>query len=192
MSLRHMTIWQVELLPWYGFVAVWVVAALWVKTTKQAEPVSSRLAYGSLMAAGFYLLFSERVALGVLGQRFVTKSDWIALLGIVLTFAGVGLSIWARIILGKNWSGKVTRKVDHQLIRSGPYALVRHPIYSGLLLAAIGTATVVGEWRAVLGIPLILASESIKARREEQFMSAEFGDAYEEYRRETGFLIPGW
>ena len=192
MSLRHMTVWQIELLPWYAFVAVWVVAALWVKTTKEAEPVSLRLAYGSLMAAGFYLLFSERLPLGVLAGRFVGKSDWIATVGIALTFAGVGLSIWARIILGRNWSGKVTRKVDHQLIRSGPYAFVRHPIYSGLLLAAIGTATVVGEWRAVLGIALILASESIKARREEQFMSAEFGDSYEEYRRGTWFLIPGW
>jgi protein-S-isoprenylcysteine O-methyltransferase Ste14 len=192
MSLRHMTVWQIELLPWYAFVVVWVVAALWVKTTKAVEPVSSRLAYGSLMAAGFYLLFSERAALGVLGERFVTKSDWIAVAGIVLTSAGVGLSIWARIILGENWSGKITRKVGHQLIKSGPYAFVRHPIYSGLLLAAIGTAVVVGQWRAVLGIPLILASESIKARREEQFMCAEFGAAYEEYRRGTGFLIPGW
>jgi protein-S-isoprenylcysteine O-methyltransferase Ste14 len=86
----------------------------------------------------------------------------------------------------------VTRKIDHQLVKSGPYAFVRHPIYSGLLLATIGTAIFVGEWRGVLAIPLILASESIKARREEQFMAAEFGDDYEEYRRETGFLIPGW
>ena len=192
MSFEHMTVWQIELLPWYAFVAVWVVAAFWVKATKQAEPLSSRFGYGLLMAAGFYLLFSERLPLGVLAGRFVGKSDWIATVGIALTFAGVGLSIWARIILGRNWSGKVTRKVDHQLIRSGPYAFVRHPIYSGLLLAAIGTATVVGEWRAVLGIALILASESIKARREEQFMSAEFGDSYEEYRRGTWFLIPGW
>jgi len=191
-SLRHMTVWQIELLPWYAFVAVWVVAALWVKATKQAETMSSRLAYSSLMAAGFYLIFSERLPLGVLGGRFVSTADWIAMFGIVLTIAGVGLSIWARIILGKNWSGQITRKVDHQLIRSGPYAFVRHPIYSGLLLAAIGTATVVGEWKAVLGIPFILASECIKARREERFMSAEFGDAYEEYRRGTWFLIPGW
>jgi len=192
MSFEHMTVWQIELLPWYAFVEVWVVAAFWVKATKQAEPLSSRLGYGLLMAAGFYLLFSERLARGVLGERFVPNSRWIAILGIALTFAGVGLSIWARVMLGENWSGQITRKVGHQLIKSGPYAFVRHPIYSGLLLASIGTATVVGEWRGVLGIPLILASESIKARREEQFMSAEFGDAYEEYRRGTGFLIPGW
>src|SRR5262249_46393542 len=121
MSFPHMTVWQIELLPWYAFLAVWVVAAFWVKTTKQAEPLSSRLGYGLLMTAGFYLLFSERLARGVLGERFVTNAQWIAILGIALTFAGVGLSIWARVMLGENWSGKITRKVGHQLIKSGPY-----------------------------------------------------------------------
>jgi len=192
MSFRQMTPWQIELLPWYAFLVVWIVAALRVKTTKAEEPLSSRLGYGSLMVAGFYLLFSERLAVGPLGERFVRTSHLVATAGIMLTFAGVGLAIWARIVLGENWSGRVTRKIDHQLVKSGPYAFVRHPIYSGLLLAALGTALFVGEWRGVLAIPLILASESIKARREEQFMAAEFGNDYEEYRRETGFLIPGW
>ncbi|HXU15533.1 MAG TPA: isoprenylcysteine carboxylmethyltransferase family protein [Terriglobales bacterium] len=192
MSFRQMTQWPIELLPWYAFIIVWIVAALRVKTTKAEEPLWSRLGYGSLMVAGFYLLFSEHSAVGLLGERFVRTSQWVATAGIVLTFAGVGVAIWARIILGENWSARVTRKIDHQLVKSGPYAFVRHPIYSGLLLATIGTAIFVGEWRGVLAIPLILASESIKARREEQFMAAEFGDDYEEYRRETGFLIPGW
>lgn len=192
MNLHHMTLWQIELIPWYGFVLVWLVAALRVKSTKAAEPLSVRLTYGSLMAGGFYLLFSQRSALGVLGTRFIRDAESIAIAGIVLTFAGVGLSIWARLILGENWSGRVTRKVGHELVRSGPYAFVRHPIYSGLLIASIGTAVVVGEWRGVMAIPLILLSEIVKARREEQFMLAEFGESYVQYRNETGFLIPGW
>ncbi len=191
MNLHHLTLWQIELIPWYLFVIVWVVAGLWVKTTKTAEPLSSRLTYGSLMAAGFYLLFSHRPLIGLLGTRFISDAHWVLIAAIVLTFAGVILAIWARLILGENWSARVTRKVDHDLIRSGPYAFVRHPIYSGLLLASIGTAIFIGEWRGVVAIPLILLSETVKARREEKFMLAEFGDAYSQYRNDTGFLIPG-
>lgn len=192
MNSHHLTLWQIELIPWYVFVLVWIVASLWVKTTKAAEPLLSRLAYGSLMSVGFYLLFSHRPLLRLLEIRFIADARWVSIAGIGLTFAGVALSIWARLILGENWSAKVTRKVDHELVRSGPYAFVRHPIYSGLLLATVGTAIFVGEYRGLLAVPLVLLSENIKARREEQFMLAEFGDAYAQYRDETGFLIPGW
>jgi protein-S-isoprenylcysteine O-methyltransferase Ste14 len=191
MNLHHLTLWQIELIPWYLFVIVWIVASLWVKTTKAAEPLMSRLAYGSLMALGFYLLFSRR-AFGILGTRFITDAEWLAVAGIVLTFGGVALSIWARLILGENWSAKVTRKVDHELIRSGPYAFVRHPIYSGLLLATIGTAIFVGQWRGLIAVPLVLLSESIKAKREEQFMIEEFGETYQQYREQTWFIAPGF
>ncbi|HET8826435.1 MAG TPA: isoprenylcysteine carboxylmethyltransferase family protein [Terriglobales bacterium] len=192
MNWHHLTLWQIELIPWYVFVAVWIVASFWVKTTKAAEPVMSRLAYGSLMALGFYLLFSQWLAAGVLGTRFIRDTQWVAILGIVLTFAGAAVSVWARIILGENWSAKVTRKVDHELIRSGPYALVRHPIYSGLLLATIGTAIFIGQWRGLIAVPLVLLSESIKARREEQFMIEEFGQTYRDYREQTWFIVPGF
>jgi protein-S-isoprenylcysteine O-methyltransferase Ste14 len=192
MHLPHLTLWQIELLPWYVFIIVWIVAGFWVKTTKASEPLLSRLAYGSLLTLGFYLLFSQRAAVGFLGARFVGTAEWIALTGVALTFAGTALSIWARIILGENWSARVTRKVGHELIRSGPYAVVRHPIYSGLLLASIGTAIVVGEWRGVLAIPLIFLSEIVKAKREERFMLAEFGDVYAQYKKQTGFIVPGF
>lgn len=192
MNLHHLTLWQIELIPWYLFVIVWVVAGLWVKTTKTAEPLSSRLTYGSLMAAGFYLLFSPRPLIGLLGTRFISDAHWVLIAAIVLTFAGVILSIWARLILGENWSARVTRKVDHELIRSGPYAFVRHPIYTGLLLATIGTAIFVGEYRGLIAVPLVLLSESIKARREERFMIEEFGQSYQDYRQQTWFIVPGF
>lgn len=192
MNWHHLTLWQIELIPWYLFVIVWIVAGLWVKTTKTSEPLSSRLAYGSLMAAGFYLLFSHQLRFGLLGTRFISDAHWVLMAAIVLTFAGVGLSIWARLILGENWSARVTRKVDHELIRSGPYAFVRHPIYSGLLLATIGTAIFVGEYRGLIAVPLVLLSESIKARREEQFMIEEFGETYQAYREQTWFIVPGF
>jgi protein-S-isoprenylcysteine O-methyltransferase Ste14 len=192
MNHLHMSVWQIELLPWYAFLVVWAVAALWAKSVKVAEPISGRLLYTLVMGAGCYLLFSRQADVWVLKQRFIADAPWVAFAGIALTFAGAALAIWARFIIGENWSAKVTRKIGHELVRSGPYRLVRHPIYSGLLLAVIGTALVVGEWRAVLAIPFVLGSESLKARREEEFMLAEFGDAYRQYRSETGFLIPGW
>ena len=92
--------------------------------------------------------------------------------------------------MGQYWSARVTLKVDHQLIRSGPYAWVRHPLYSGLLLAMAGTALVVGEWRAVLGVVLAVMEFSRKAAKEEALLASEFGDQYQEFRKRTGFLVP--
>jgi protein-S-isoprenylcysteine O-methyltransferase Ste14 len=190
--MTHLTIWQVELLPWYAFLIAWAVGAIWVKPVKVSEPAEGRRWQTILLTAGFLLLFSPWLAAGVLGERFVAQRHWVETMGIGLTSAGSGLAIWARAILGENWSARVTRKVGHELIRRGPYAYVRHPIYSGLALAVIGTAMVVGEWRGLIAIPLIIIAESMKARREEQYMVAEFGEGYEQYRRETGFLVPGW
>ena len=123
-------------------------------------------------------------------MRFVPQDAWIAYGGIAITFAGTAISIWARYCLGEYWSARVTLKEGHQLIRTGPYAWVRHPIYTGMLVATIGTALVVGEWRAVLAILLLVAAHSRKALREERMLTGEFGDEYRIYRRSTGFLFP--
>ena len=90
-----------------------------------------------------------------------------------------------RAWLGRNWSAEVTVKHDHELVRSGPYALVRHPIYTGLLLALIGTALGVGNGRALIGLVLIVAALLRKVAIEERFMSEQFGDAYARYRAEV-------
>jgi protein-S-isoprenylcysteine O-methyltransferase Ste14 len=109
----------------------------------------------------------------------------------MLTYLGAAIAIWARIILGQNWSARVTLKVGHELIRSGPYRYVRHPIYTGMLLAMIGTAMVAGEWRGAAAVALSIIAFCLKAQREEQFMVTEFGETYHEYRSQTGFLVPG-
>ena len=116
---------------------------------------------------------------------------WVFVFPILLAVGlGVAFAIWARRHLGEFWSARVTLKEDHHLIQSGPYARVRHPIYSGLLLAMIGTALFVGEWRAALGVFLVFVGHWLKARREESLLATEFGAAYEEYRRRTGSLVP--
>jgi protein-S-isoprenylcysteine O-methyltransferase Ste14 len=110
--------------------------------------------------------------------------------GFVLALAGITLALWARLHLGRNWSDKVVLKVDHELIRSGPYAYLRHPIYSGVLLGVAGTAIVVGEWRGVIAFCMLLVNYSIKARREEKILSVQFGEAFELHKRDAGFLLP--
>ncbi len=112
------------------------------------------------------------------------------LAGTVLIWMGIGLAIWARYHLAEYWSARVTIKEDHQLIRTGPYARLRHPIYSGLVLAAIGSALVIDRWRCVFGVCLVLIGYCFKAKKEEAMLTQQFGDAFREHQKHTGFLIP--
>ena len=100
------------------------------------------------------------------------------------------MAIWARVALGRNWSGTVTIKQYHQLIRTGPYSVVRHPIYSGLLLALLGTALAVGETRGLVALAGAFLMGIFKARTEERFMIEQFGSQYEDYRKRTKALVP--
>ncbi len=118
------------------------------------------------------------------------ESVWAALAGLVLTVIGVAVAIWARVILGTNWSAVVTIKQDHQIIRRGPYAVVRHPIYSGGLLALAGTAIAFGEIRGLIGFTLIFIAWWMKSRLEESFLEGQFGADYARYKREVKGLIP--
>ncbi len=188
--MKSMTLWQMELVPWYAFVLYWAVSFLGVKQTKIEQDPLERTAHVAAMAIAFILLFTQSWRIGLLGSRFVPESAEVKELGIFLTWSGIAVAIWARRSLGQYWSARVTVKVDHQLIQSGPYAYVRHPIYTGLLLATAGTALVVGEWRALVAVVLTLVAFSHKARKEEALLSSEFGDQYQEYRRHTGFLTP--
>ena len=111
-------------------------------------------------------------------------------MGTAVVAAGFGLAIWARLHLGRNWSSHVVVKEGHALIRTGPYRLIRHPIYTGLLLAIAGTALAIGEWRGVFGFVFALLGILVRVRAEETRMSATFPE-YERYRRETYALLPG-
>jgi protein-S-isoprenylcysteine O-methyltransferase Ste14 len=114
---------------------------------------------------------------------------WLAA-GIALVALGLGFSLLARVWLGRNWSGTVTVKREHELIRSGPYALVRHPIYTGMITALVGTSLAIGNGRAALGVAVLLCGLLYKMRIEERFMAETFGEAYARYRREVPALIP--
>ena len=115
----------------------------------------------------------------------------IVTIGLCLQAGFVFFAVWARRHLGRNWSGAVTVTVDHQLVRTGPYRIVRHPIYSAMLGMFLGTAIVSGEIHALVGLALIAGAYIRKVRLEEKTLREAFGDSYDDYRRKTWAIIPG-
>jgi protein-S-isoprenylcysteine O-methyltransferase Ste14 len=171
---------------WYAY---WLVAAMGTrKKTVQREPWSSLLAQRGLLLGGYALIF-ERAG-GFFGVRFLPVGDAWPWLGLILTLLGHAFSIWARRTLGSNWSGIVTLKEGHELVQSGPYSLARHPIYTGLLTASLGTALALGTLGALLGLGMLAAAFALKMNVEESFMRREFGDAYGDYSKKVKRVIP--
>ncbi|HUO26143.1 MAG TPA: isoprenylcysteine carboxylmethyltransferase family protein [Candidatus Aquilonibacter sp.] len=177
-------------IPWVIFVVYWAISALKTRRTVQREPFAWR--YGVMLAevAGFVFVFSGDADIGLLARTVFHRTFSVFLVGVALTWAGIALALWARWHLGQYWSGRITLKEDHKLIRTGPYARLRHPIYSGLILAAIGSGLAIDLWRCVLGVCLIIVGFVIKAKREERLLSTQFGQEFSEHLRQTGFLIP--
>ena len=175
---------------WCAWLVVWLLWAMGGKRTQQREGVSSRLSYMVLTIVAFFLMFSSDVPRDWLRIRLFAASPWTEWLGIAITAAGLAFAVWARAYLGRNWSGAVTVKVGHELIRSGPYRWVRHPIYSGMILAMVGTALDRQQVRGVIAVALLYAGFKIKSRIEEQTMVATFGPEYAEYMNGTGAIVP--
>lgn len=174
---------------WTVFALVWVAAWLWSKRTKQRAPFTARLLYSFPVALGAYLMVDDNLPRWV-RWRLIPDIPSVQVLAVLLTAVGIGLAIWARFYLGDNWSGAVSIKIAHQLVRTGPYTWVRHPIYSGILLAVFGTSLLKGKVSGALATALFWLGFWIKSRMEEQFMVTTFGEEYVEYRRQTGALIP--
>jgi protein-S-isoprenylcysteine O-methyltransferase Ste14 len=110
-------------------------------------------------------------------------------IGLVLAGAGLAFAIWARWHLGRNWSAAVSIREQHDLIRTGPYRVVRHPIYSGLLVAIMGAALIVGEFRVLLAFAIVLALFYLKARKEEAWLPREFGETFQRHAKQTGMFL---
>jgi len=175
---------------WLALGVIWLIGALVTKRTARVQTSGSRLIQFGLTAAGFFLVLQPDLDIGFLGYRFLPQSSAAAYLGFALTVCGAALAVSARVILGKNWSAAVTIKQDHEIIRRGPYALVRHPMYSGFLLALLGTALALGEVRGLLGLGFVFLGLWLKLRTEEQFLTEQFGARYKQYQRESKALIP--
>ena len=175
---------------WVTVAIVWFLGAFGSKQTVRADSPGRRLSEFCFLLVGFSLLFKPQWRPGPLAWRVIPASAPFAWAGVLLTFAGIAFSIWARFLLGRNWSATVTVKRDHTLVCRGPYAIVRHPIYSGFLLAALGTAIAYGEAGCFLAPPLLAIVWRRKSRLEEEFMRSQFGDQYVRYTSRVKALIP--
>jgi protein-S-isoprenylcysteine O-methyltransferase Ste14 len=175
---------------WFTLGVVWAIGAFVTKRTARVQTSSSRLVQGALATAGFFLLLQPEIGIGPLGRRFLPESAAAAYAGLTITACGAALAVWARVFLGANWSATVTIKRDHEIIRNGPYALVRHPIYSGFLLGMLGTAIAIGEVRGLIAWGLAFLGWWLKLQTEERFLLEQFGTQYLKYRKETKALIP--
>ena len=174
---------------WIAFIVYWGVAARGAKRVARNDATMTSTLSLILVIAGAVLLFGQTIHLGSLDHATGGSGARYAA-GLVMTAAGLAFAFWARHVLGGNWSSGVVVKEGHTLIRTGPYRRIRHPIYTGLLLALAGTAIYFGEWRSWLGFALLLIGLWLKASREEAMMTGEFGEDYAVYRREAGMFVP--
>jgi protein-S-isoprenylcysteine O-methyltransferase Ste14 len=176
---------------WEAVGLIWLAGLAFTKRTVRSQPLGTRVSHLALAALGFSLLSRRWFTTGWLAARFVPESNEVAVTGLALTIAGCAFAIWARLTLGSNWSGRATVKANHELVTNGPYAVSRHPIYTGLLLAVAGTALAIGAWRGALALIVILLALMIKMSQEERLMVQTFPAAYPAYRQRVKALIPG-
>lgn len=174
---------------WGAWILSWLIAAVWTGRTAARPAIGSQVVYRLTVFGGMVLLF-DRFTLDDASPLWSLPPPlgWAM---VALTAAGFTFCWWARLYLGRLWSSSVTLKEDHHVVDTGPYALVRHPIYTGILVAAAATAIEQGAATSLVGLALITLGYWIKARLEESFLREELGrESYDAYARRTGMLLP--
>lgn len=175
---------------WVAWVVSWVAAAAWQRTTEKRVGSAAELRYRIVLGVGGVLLAlpSHRYVGPLRLWRVTWAEAWVATGAIAVGFL---FAWWARVHLGSLWSGSITKKTDHRVIESGPYRIVRHPIYTGILLAVIATGLVKGTVPSVVGAAVITVGLWMKAALEENWLREELGpEAYDGYRRRVPMLVP--
>jgi protein-S-isoprenylcysteine O-methyltransferase Ste14 len=175
---------------WFGWAVSWLLAARWASAAANRPPLRAEATYRLLTVLGAALMIVQftPILLGTLFWDVPMPVGWLLWF---IACAGLAFTWWARVHLGTLWSGRVTRKGDHRIVDSGPYGLVRHPIYTGLLTAIYaGLLVSPGPFNAIGAVVLTVAFVT-KARLEEQFLTDELGaEAYQGYRRRVPMLVP--
>ncbi len=177
-------------LAWLTFLLVWIAAMGFSKPQARTISTFKRVFQSIVIIVGFLLIFDPRLRGGWLGTPLWNVNTDVAIVGVAITWAGVLFAIWARFTLGSNWSARPMVKVGHELVVKGPYRLARHPIYTGLFFAGLGSAIAVGRLSIVPGIVLVLVGLFMKIAQEERLMTETFPAAYPDYRSRVKALIP--
>jgi protein-S-isoprenylcysteine O-methyltransferase Ste14 len=175
---------------WLAWLGYWIIAARDAKPSTRVEDRSSRLLHTIPLALAGWMIAAQRLPGDFLGTAVLPRSPVLPAYGAAPVAARLGLTIWARRWLGRNWSGVVTVKAGPELVRGGPYRYVRHPIYTGILLGFVGSAIARDEWRGVVAVAIATFALWRKLSVEERWMIETFGDAYRRFRREVPALIP--
>src|SRR3954463_12597257 len=175
---------------WLVWLAGWWLGALKsARTVARASP-GSQLGYSIFVWIGAALLFFNAVRGGIFSTALYPSSPIVAWTGVGIVALGLSHAVWARLHLGRMWSARGTLKTEHRIIKTGPYNITRHPIYTGMLLAAVGTVLVRDTVAALIGFAFITTGFVLKLRQEERMLTEHFGDDYRLYRREVPALIP--
>ncbi len=168
---------------WLAFWIYWLAAAVGVKSGRTGWTRFAGFRIGIILVV---LLLARA---GVLKGREVISDPWLQGIGLAVFLLGLALAVWARVYLGRNWGMPMSQKADPELVTTGPYRSIRHPIYSGIILAMIGTTIAVSLYWLV-AVVLIGAYFTYSAITEERFMASRFPESYPEYKRSTKMLIP--
>ena len=178
------------LAAWIAFLLYWQLKSRDTKPTQRLEPAGSRIARTIAFLIVIARLGWRNLPLAWLYRHILPPAPWTFFLGAALLTAGLLLAVWARAHIGRNWSSSVTIKQDHQLIVTGPYAIARHPIYTGILTGFLGTAIATTQVRGLLAFVLVMLALGFKLRLEEQWMRNQFGEAYAAYSKRVAALVP--
>jgi protein-S-isoprenylcysteine O-methyltransferase Ste14 len=175
---------------WIVFLVYWRIKAVGTKSVQRLEPASSRIVRTLIFVIAIVLLSVPRIPLPWLYLQLWPAGLWPFWIGAAVAVGSLLFAVWARVYLADNWSSEVTIKQDHELITGGPYAVVRHPIYTGILGGLLGTAIALSHVRGMIAFSLIFVVLWLKLRMEEQWMRSQFGETYATYSHRTAALVP--
>jgi len=175
---------------WIIFVVVWLLGAISTKRTIYRESSAERARYWLALVIGYFLVIKSSSLPSPFDWLVVPHTTSSSRIGAFLSVSGLVFAIWARVIIGRNWSGVVTLKEGHELVERGPYRIVRHPIYTGILAMFAGTAVAMGYFGGFLGLLLVFLSFWLKLKREEDLMLKHFPDKYAAYQNKVKRVIP--
>jgi protein-S-isoprenylcysteine O-methyltransferase Ste14 len=174
---------------WIIFLAYWLISALTVKRTAEPQRLLSALAHRIPVGLGWFLLAFQGLP-PPMNLVLIPGTEWARVIGAVVCVFGLCGTIWARWTLAGNWSSNVTFKQGHELVKTGPYRFVRHPIYSGLLVMCLGSAIEIGRLRCFLSLLVVGVGFWIKLKQEERLLLRHFPDEYPDYQRQVKALMP--